>query len=101
MPQTTLIPSLPAPESYEDLRRGVKETLLAGQRRIEAAKVRAHWETGRLIKGHLRLNADRAEYGAKVIPRLARDLDIDERTLYHCLQFAEYFPILSARSELT
>ena len=57
MPQTALIPSLSAPKTYAELRRGVEQTLLAGQRQIEAAKVRTYWETGRLIRGHLLLHA--------------------------------------------
>lgn len=32
--------------TYADLRRGVEQTLLAGQRRINEAKVRTYWETG-------------------------------------------------------
>ena len=89
------------PVTYPELRDSVEETLLAGQRRVEQAKVRTYWETGRLIRAHLLVHAGRADYGAQVIPRLARDLGIVERTLYQCAQFAEFFPILSVRSEFT
>lgn len=100
MAERAIAPTL-IPKTYAELRRAVEVTLIHGQRAIEHAKVRTYWETGRLIKEHLLFNADRAEYGAQVIPRLARDLGANERTLYECLKFARVFPILSGRSELT
>jgi endonuclease YncB( thermonuclease family) len=92
---------LSVPKTYAELRRGVEAALLTGQRNIEQAKVRTYWETGRLIQEHLRLNTGRADYGAQVIPRLSRDLEIAERTLYSCVHFVAYFPIPRARAELT
>ena len=89
------------PKTYAELRHAVEDALLKGQRAVERAKVHTYWETGRLIKEHLLFNAARAEYGAQVIPRLARDLGADKRTLYDCLKFARLFPIVSGRSQLT
>ena len=37
---------------YSVLRDRVRETLLAGQRKIEEAKVMTYWNTGRYIKEH-------------------------------------------------
>ncbi len=101
MPSRTLAALAPAPRTYAELRRGVEATLLHGQRLIERAKVRTYWETGRLIQQHLLLNADRAAYGAQVVPRLARDLEVSARVLYQCLQFARAYPILHDRAEFT
>ncbi len=40
--------------TYAALRSQVSEVLLTGQRKIEEAKVRTYWETGRLINEYLR-----------------------------------------------
>lgn len=69
----------------------MKDVLLVGQRRIEQAKVRTYWETGQLIQRHLLLHEDRAQYGRQIIPRLAENLGISARVLYHCVQFARTF----------
>jgi hypothetical protein len=90
-----------APKTYAELRRGVEEALLTGQRNIEQAKVRTYWETGRLIDAHVLLNAARAGYGEQVLNKLARDLDIARTTLYQCVLFARAFPIVRARGQLT
>jgi hypothetical protein len=64
MPSSNL---LKIPSDYQGLLRKVKATLIEGQQRIEAERVRTYWETGRLIHGHILKNKDRAEYGAGVI----------------------------------
>jgi endonuclease YncB( thermonuclease family) len=90
--------------TYPALFRRVKETLLEGQRRIEAEKVRTYWETGRLIQTHILQNKDRADYGAEVMARLADDLELNSRILYYCTQFFDKYPrlpILNARSKFT
>ena len=48
--------------SYAALRHKVKETLLLGQQKIDQAKVRTYWETGRLIDQHILQQKERAEY---------------------------------------
>ena len=82
------------PQTYAQLRRGVEETLLKGQRAIEHAKLLTYHETGRLINEHVFVNGARADYGSQVVSRLARDLDLARTTLYQCTQFARYFPIV-------
>jgi hypothetical protein len=73
------------PRTYADLRRRVEAALLVGRRKIEEAKVRTYWETGRLIKEHLMIHKDRAKYGAQVVPRLAGDLGVSSRVLLRSL----------------
>ena len=79
--------------TYAELRRGVAEMLFEGQRAVERAKVLTYWRTGWLINAHVLLHQERADYGAQVIARLARDLGVDRTTLYQCTLFARYFPI--------
>jgi endonuclease YncB( thermonuclease family) len=98
MPQSNL------PAGYKPLLNKVKQTLILGQQRIEAEKVRTYWETGRLIHADILKHARRAGYGAEVIKRLARDLNIHPRLLHRCVQFAKAYPrrpIVSARTQFT
>jgi endonuclease YncB( thermonuclease family) len=82
------------PKTYAELLRAVQRVLFTGQREIEIAWVRTYHETGRLIQEHILLNKDRADYGAKVYRRLARDTGASERKLYECAQFYRRIPIL-------
>jgi endonuclease YncB( thermonuclease family) len=88
------------PQTYAELRRAVEQTLIQGQRQVEAAKVRTYWETGRLIHEHVLLFKDRADYGAKTIRRLARDLHVDHTVLHRCVGFARAFPIVAHGQQL-
>gem|GEM_PF-1371607 len=93
--------TLSVPRTYTELGRGVEQVVFAGRQQINDAWLRTYHETGRLIHEHLLLNNDRADYGAKVFKRLAADTGIEKRTRYQCAQFYRYFPIVSARSQLT
>ncbi|MBI4661436.1 MAG: thermonuclease family protein [Verrucomicrobia bacterium] len=99
MPSRTLTPTNGL-RSYPNLLVAVRNSLLHGQQKIEEARVLTYLETGRLINEHVRLNGGRAEYGAQVISRLARDLKIARTTLYQCTQFARYFPIVRHGGQL-
>ncbi|MFA5167406.1 MAG: DUF1016 N-terminal domain-containing protein [Candidatus Omnitrophota bacterium] len=90
--------------SYAALRKKVEETLLLGRQRIEAAKVRAYWDTGNFINQHIQANGGRAEYGKKIVGQLAEDIKLHSSVLQRCSQFAEMFPdfrIVAARRQLT
>lgn len=85
--------------TYAELRRRVKETLLLGQQRIEAEKVRTYWETGNHIHKHILFHKERADYGKEVIVKLSEDLDISDRLLYQCMQVYRYLKILHRGAE--
>lgn len=97
MVKTTSLVSL---RSYAELKRRIKEALILGQRRVVEAKVNTYWKIGKLIRQHVLLNKDRAEYGKKVVRRLAGDLEVGERLLYRCIQFAQKVPNLSTWTNL-
>lgn len=82
---------------YEILLSQVRETLIAGQARIEEEKVRTYWQTGVHINKHILKYSKKPEYGAQILARLAPDLKVDKNTLYDCLKFARTYPILSGR----
>ncbi|MFA5168016.1 MAG: DUF1016 N-terminal domain-containing protein [Candidatus Omnitrophota bacterium] len=88
--------------TYAALRKKVEEILLLGQQKIEEAKVRTYWETGRLINEYLRKSeTPNQEHGEKVIANLAKDLDYGETVFYRCMEFAEKFPTFAARQKLS
>ncbi|MBP9853743.1 MAG: thermonuclease family protein [Candidatus Omnitrophica bacterium] len=76
---------------YQPLLKQIKKTLLDGQARIEAERVRTYWETGNLIRIHIKQNKARADYGTDLVRRLSGDLKIDRSTLHRCVQFAEKY----------
>lgn len=87
--------------SYPVLRRKVQETLLVGQKKIEDAKVRTYWQTGKLVHEHILLNKDRADYGSTVIQKLSGDLGIGRNVIYRAVQFFRAFPIVATSPQLT
>ncbi|OGX08829.1 MAG: hypothetical protein A2Z88_09455 [Omnitrophica WOR_2 bacterium GWA2_47_8] len=87
--------TLPANASYPQLLARVKATLIEGQSRIEQERINTYWETGRLIHAHILKYKGRAEYGAEVLKRLAKDLNIEVSTLQRCIQFFKAYPRLS------
>lgn len=91
MPSKNLQQS-PNVSTYAALLTRVRAALIEGQRRIEAERVRIYWETGRLVESHILKHADRAEYGAQVISRLSKDLNVNKTVLTRCVQFAKKYP---------
>lgn len=92
------------PSTYKSLFQKVKQTLILGQQRIEAEKVKVYWETGRLIHAHVIKYADRAEYGAQVLKELADDLNVEIRLLQRCVRFAKTYsrpPIAAGRPQFS
>jgi len=77
---------------YAALRRRVQRTLLHAQQQIEAAKIHAYWDTGRDINDHIKLHGGRAEYGEKVILRLAGHIKLHPSILQRCSELAKAFP---------
>ncbi len=88
--------------TYAAFRKKIETTLILGQRKVEEAKVRTYWETGRLINDYLgRSENSNHEHGKKVVARLARDIGLGETVFYRCMQFAEKFPTFAARQKLS
>ncbi|MBI3324748.1 MAG: thermonuclease family protein [Candidatus Omnitrophica bacterium] len=86
---------------YARLKAAVRETLILGQQRIEAARVTTYWRTGWAIRAHLALQGSRSEhYGTQLVERLGRDLAVDVTVLRRCVQFAERLPDLLAAGEI-
>jgi len=93
--------STAVPKTYAELRRAVEVTMVRGQREADLARVRTYHETGRLIRAHVLLFKERADYGARTIRCLGEDLGIDRSVLHRCVRFAECFPIVATWPQLT
>ena len=87
--------------TYAALRDKVRETLLDGMRRIEEARVRAYWQTGRYVQEHIFFQKGKADYGTRTVRRLAEELGIDSGELWRMVKFAQKFPILGRGLLLT
>ena len=101
MPQT-VVKSI---HSYASLRSAVREAISRGRERalsaVERQKVRTAWQAGRLILKHILHHKSRADYGKRVIQRLARDLGMSQRSVAYMVEFAREYPILHSSAELT
>ncbi|MBI2166967.1 MAG: thermonuclease family protein [Candidatus Omnitrophica bacterium] len=95
----------PEIQTYDELLRRIREVQTASQKRIDQAinqeKVREAWEIGKLIDEHVLQHKERADYGEKVILRLAQDLGTNETELKYMLQFARAYPIRQPADELS
>lgn len=81
-------------DGYQSLLIRVKQTLIDGQARIEAERVKTYWKTGRIIHTDILKHNDRAEYGAEVLLKLAHDLKVDKTLLSRCINFFKKYPRL-------
>jgi hypothetical protein len=92
----------------EQLRTLIQDARRQALRAVDAVQVRMCWEVGWHIVEFGQGGADRAQYGAKLLPRLAERLTaefgkgFDERNLRHMRVFFQAFPIWDAvRTELS
>lgn len=84
---------------YQNLLEKVQKIIQKTERDIAQTanreKVEMCWEIGKIIDKHLVKN-DRADYGKKLFGDLAKDILINERTLYQMRAFYKAYPILPA-----
>jgi endonuclease YncB( thermonuclease family) len=81
-------------DSYPQLLRQVRQTLIDGQSRLEKERVRIYWQTGRHIHTHILKHKERADYGKDVVGRLSKDINVSETVLHRCIKFAQSYPDL-------
>ncbi len=83
--------------SFETLVRKVKETFLLGRKRVKEEMIRTYLQTGKYIHEHLLSHQDRADYGKQVVSKLAKRVEVSERTLHQVLQVYRSFPKIPHR----
>ncbi len=83
--------------SYPVLLRRVRLALAEGRERaadaVEREKVRTCWETGKLIREHILLHQDHADYGKQVLKRLSADIKMSVTEIQYMVEFARAYPI--------
>ena len=95
-----------APDDYDALVREVRGLLQSARNRayqaVDNIKVQAYWQVGeRIVRAELE-HRDRADYGARIVEQLARDLGMARRLLYEIVQFYRAYPIVhTLRAELS
>lgn len=111
-PRQELATSAAQPEGFSRLLEALRSLIADGRRQVlravDAVQVQTYWQVGRHIVEFEQGGAARAEYGAKLLPRLAEKLmrefgrGFDASNLHKMKQFYLSFPILDAlRPELS
>lgn len=91
----------PAPaDGYDQLLGDVRQILAVARDRayqaIDNLRVQAYWQVGeRIVREELR-RGDRADYGERVLARLAGDLGFGRSDIYRMLRFYRAYPVLTA-----
>ena len=73
--------SLTTTNTYQSLVRKVSHELSDLEFFVKRRTAKGYWKVGRWIDGHLLAHKDRADYGATLYEKLAKDVDRDPTTL--------------------
>jgi endonuclease YncB( thermonuclease family)/DNA-binding transcriptional ArsR family regulator len=91
-------------ETYEALRQDVADVLAAGKEQarqaVESVRVATYSQVGERIHIDVLAHQDRADYGDRVIGRLAEDVGLSRPTLYDALRLYRAFGKVNARLQL-
>ncbi|MFT5169963.1 MAG: endonuclease YncB(thermonuclease family) [Lysobacterales bacterium] len=85
--------------TYPALLKIIQSEIAIGVEALRRQKVQIYWNVGRCILDDLNTHKAQSNYGTKLMKRLSRDTQINERTLYELVKFAREFPKLNARSK--
>lgn len=85
-------------QRYDNLLKDIKFLLQKGltkaYKAVDNIKVQTYWQIGeRIVREELR-HEQRADYGRKIVGRLAKDLKIDRRLFYRIVKFYRVYPIV-------
>ena len=90
--------------SYPKLLSTLRRHITQGQKNIERfvnyQKVVTNWQVGQVLCSQIPKGKSRLAHDQHIVPRLANDLDIDERVLYLSMQFYQTYPKLPKPSHL-
>ena len=89
-------------EGYTEILQDIKSLLEKARYRaykaVDNLRVQTYWQIGdRIVRGELQ-HRERADYGERVIERLASDLDIAKRNLHNTVRFYRVYPIVQTLS---
>jgi len=92
----------PLPPDYDALLGEIRGLLQTARDRayqaVDNIKVQAYWQVGeRIVRAELD-HKERADYGARVVEQLARDLHVGRTTLFRILRFYRAYPLMATLS---
>ena len=93
--------STPTTTSYPKLVKNIQSELSELDFFVKRRTAESYWKVGRFIHEHLLEHKDRADYGHRLIERLAEDVDREASTLQKMLRFYRAYPILAPGPKLT
>ena len=87
-------------DGYEDLLRDIRSILEKGLSRayqaVDNIRVQTYWQIGERVVREELIHKERADYGKRVIERLAVDLNFSRRLIFEIVQFYRAYPIVHA-----
>jgi len=88
------------PDDYSALLGEIQGLLQTARARayqaVDNIKVQAYWQVGeRIVRAEL-AHKERADYGARVVEQLARDLHMTRQMLARIVRFYRAYPIVAA-----
>ena len=89
-------------EGYTEILQDIKSLLEKAKYRaykaVDNLRVQTYWQIGeRIVRGELQ-HRERADYGERVIERLASDLDIAKRNVHNIVRLYRVYPIVQTVS---
>ena len=87
-------------EGYGEILRDIcsllEKATYRAYKAVDNLRVQTYWQVGeRIVRGELE-HSDRANYGERVIERLAVDVGFHKRDLYRMVQFYKTYPIVTS-----
>jgi predicted nuclease of restriction endonuclease-like (RecB) superfamily len=87
-------------ENYQEILRDIRSILEKAKSRayraVDNIRVQTYWQIGeRIVRAELE-HKDRADYGDRLVDRLAEDIGLNKRDIYRIIQFFRYYPIMTA-----
>lgn len=91
------------PGEYEQLLKDIKSILQRGvtkaYKAVDNLKVQTYWQIGERIVREELSHKDRADYGQRLIEKLASDLGFRRDEVYRIVQFYKTYPIVVTLSQ--
>ena len=85
-------------EILQDIKSLLEKARYKAYKAVDNLRVQTYWQIGdRIVRGELQ-HQERADYGERVIERLASDLDIAKRNLHNTVRFCRVYPIVQTVS---
>jgi len=91
----------PVSNTYKSLVHKISQELSDLEAFLKRRAAEGYWKVGKYIDEHLLTHKERANYGATLFTRLAKDAGCDKSTLLRALQFYRTYPIVADQRQLS